>query len=132
MPISLNHTVVTAWDKRASAKFLAGILGVSGGEPIGPFVPVPIGSVWLDFADVDFTDRGVTEVAPQHFAFEVDEETFDRIFERIVGAGLRYYAEPHEPHRFGEINTDRGGRAVYFNDPDGHVMEVMTTAQADR
>ena len=130
MSISLNHTVVPARNKRASAEFLAGILGLAVGEPIGPFIPVSIGSMSLDYADIDFADRGVTEVVAQHYAFEVDEQSFDRIFERIVAAGLRYYAEPHVPHRFGEINTSRcGGRAVYFDDPDGHVIEVMTTTQ---
>lgn len=130
MAISLNHTIVPARDKRVSAEFLARILGVPVGKPFGPFIPVSIGSVSLDYADVDFADRGVTEVVAHHYAFEVDEEAFDQIFDRIAAAGLRYYAEPHEPHRFGEINTSRGGRAVYFDDPDGHVMEVMTTTQA--
>jgi hypothetical protein len=51
---------------------------------------------------------------------------FGPFFERMVAAGLRYYAEPHEPHRYGEINTWRGGLAVYFDDPDGHIMEVLT------
>ncbi|WP_248963008.1 VOC family protein [Sphaerisporangium perillae] len=129
MAISLNHTIVPARDKRASAGFLAGILGLPVGEPIGPFVPVRVGELTtLDFADADFAARGVSEIAPHHYAFAVDEAEFDQIFDRIVRAGLDYYAEPHEPKHFGEINTSRGGRAVYFDDPDGHVMEVLTTA----
>jgi catechol 2,3-dioxygenase-like lactoylglutathione lyase family enzyme len=131
MPISLNHTIVPARDKHASARFLAEILGLPAGQPFGPFVPVHIGtSAALDFADADFANRGVTEISPHHYAFEVDDALFDQIFGRIVAAGLDYYAEPHEPHRFGEINTSRGGRAVYFDDPDGHIMEVMTAAPA--
>lgn len=127
MAVTLNHTIVPARDKHASAAFLAEILGLRVGEPVGPFVPVPVGeSLSLDYADVDFADRGVTTIAPHHYAFEVDGTEFDEIFERIVAAGLRYYAEPHEPHRYGEINTWRGGRAVYFDDPDGHIMEVLT------
>ena|ERR1700754_3038393 len=130
MSISLNHTIVPARDKRASAEFLAQILGVPVGEPFGPFVPVHIGSLTLDYAGVDFADRGASGVDPHHYAFEVDDDTFDQIFQRIEAAGLQYYAEPHEPHRFGEINTARGGRAVYFDDPDGHIMEVLTTSNA--
>ncbi|WP_424528207.1 VOC family protein [Sphaerisporangium viridialbum] len=132
MAISLNHTIVPARDKRASAGFLAGILGLPVGEPMGPFIPVRIGeSLTLDFADADFATRGVTDIAPHHYAFEVDEAEFDQIFDRIERAGLDYYAEPHEPKHFGEINTSRGGRAVYFDDPDGHIMEVMTTSGVD-
>lgn len=129
MSISLDHTIIPARDKRASAEFLAGILGLPVDEPAGPFVPVRVGGVTLDFADVDFAERGVGDVSPHHYAFKVDEAGFDRIFERIVAAGLAYYAEPHEPKRFGEINTWRGGRAVYFDDPDGHIMEVLTVAE---
>lgn len=131
MTITLNHTIVPARDKNASATFLAGILGLAVGEPAGPFVPLRVGeSLTLDFADVDFADRGVTTVAPHHYAFQVDDDEFDRIFERIVSAGLTYYAEPHEPHHYGEVNTRRGGRSVYFDDPDGHIMEVLTTGAA--
>lgn len=126
MAATLDHTIVPARDKGASAAFLARILGLSPGRPFGPFAPVQVGSLSLDFADVDFADRGVTDITPHHYAFHVDEPEFDEIFDRIRAAGLAYYAEPHEPHRFGEINTSRGGRAVYFDDPDGHIMEVMT------
>lgn len=126
MTISLNHTIVPCRDKHSSAAFLARILGLEVGQPSGPFVPVHIGSVSLEFADVDFAGRCVTTVTPHHYAFKVDDAQFDDIFARIVEAGLDYYAEPHEPHRFGEINTRRGGRAMYFDDPDGHIFEVMT------
>lgn len=127
MSVSLNHTIVPARDKHASAAFLAKILGMPAGQPFGRFAPVHVGSVSLDFADIDFASRGITEIAPHHYAFQVDDAEFDEIFSRIKETGLRYYAEPHEPHRFGQINTSRGGRAVYFDDPDGHIMEVMTT-----
>lgn len=127
MAITLNHTIVPATDKHRSAAFLAGILGLPLGTPFGPFAPVHVnGSLSLDFADVDFADRGTTRIAPHHYAFQVSENDFDQIFQRIVDAGLDYYAEPHEPHRHGEINTRRGGRAVYFDDPDGHIIEVLT------
>lgn len=131
MTITLNHTIIPARDKKASATFLARILGLSVGEPMGPFVPIKVGdSLTLDFADADFADRGVATITPHHYAFQVDEREFDQIFERIVAAGLDFYAEPHEPHRYGEINTRRGGRAVYFDDPNGHIMEVLTAPGA--
>jgi catechol 2,3-dioxygenase-like lactoylglutathione lyase family enzyme len=127
MPISLNHTIVPARDKHVSAAFLARILGLAVGAPFGPFVPVRVGeSLTLDYGDVDYSDRGVTTIPPHHYAFQVDDAEFDEIFGRIQAAGLNFYAEPHEPHGYGEINTRRGGRAVYFDDPDGHIMEVMT------
>lgn len=127
MAVTLNHTIVPARDKQVSAEFLAKILGLSVGKPFGPFVPVPVGeSLTLDYADADFANRGVTSIPPHHYAFAVDDAEFDEIFARIVAAGLNYYAEPHEPHRYGEINTWRGGRAVYFDDPNGHIMEVLT------
>lgn len=128
MAVALDHTIIPAHDKRASAEFLARILGVAVSEPLGPFVPVHVGGVTLDFADADFAERGVTEITPHHYAFQVNEGEFDQIFQRITEAGLDYYAEPHEPKRFGEINTRRDGRAVYFDDPDGHIMEVLTRA----
>lgn len=129
MSVTLNHTIIPTNDKRASAEFLAGILGLPVGQPFGPFIPLPVGdTLTLDFAEVDFADRGVTSIAPHHYAFHVEEPEFDQIFERIVASGVKYYAEPHEPHRYGEINTSRGGRAVYFDDPNGHIMEVLTTA----
>ncbi|HEX5406018.1 MAG TPA: VOC family protein [Pseudonocardiaceae bacterium] len=130
MAVSLNHTIIPVRDKHASAAFLAQILGLPVGTPFGPFVPVPVGeSLTLDYADVDFADRGVTTIAPHHYAFAVDDAEFDEIFGRIQAAGLKYYAEPHEPHRYGEVNTWRGhGKSVYFDDPDGHIMEVLTTS----
>ncbi|MFC7328714.1 VOC family protein [Marinactinospora rubrisoli] len=125
MAVSLNHTIVPSRDKQRSADFLAGLLGLPVGEPTGPFVPLQVGNaVTLDFADSG--ESGVMALTPHHYAFQVSEQEFDQIFERIVAAGLRYYARPHEPKGYGEINTERGGRTVYFDDPNGHVMEVLT------
>jgi catechol 2,3-dioxygenase-like lactoylglutathione lyase family enzyme len=121
MAVTLNHTIIPSADKRASAHFLADILGLPVGSPFGPFIPVPVGdTLTLDFAEVD------AAIEPHHYAFAVDEAEFDQIFARIEAAGLKYYAEPHEPHGYGRINTSRGGRSVYFDDPNGHIMEVLT------
>lgn len=120
MPIDLNHTIVRSRDKRATAEFFAKILGLKVNEPFGPFIPVEThNGVTLDFAD----DPG--EITPQHYAFLVSEAEFDEIFARIREAGLPYWADPHH-QRPGEINHNDGGRGAYFEDPNGHNLEILT------
>jgi catechol 2,3-dioxygenase-like lactoylglutathione lyase family enzyme len=121
MAVQLNHTIVHATDKKVSAEFLAGLLGLEVEPQFGPFLPViTANDVTLDFADAG--DRGVT---PQHYAFLVSEEEFDAIFTRIKDAGLTHWADPHR-QRPGEINHNDGGRGVYWADPDDHTMEIIT------
>jgi catechol 2,3-dioxygenase-like lactoylglutathione lyase family enzyme len=123
MSITLDHTIVPARDKHRSAGFLAGLFGLAVDEPLGPFVPVRVGgALTLDYADA----APGQPIPSHHYAFRVGDEDFDAIFGRIRAAGLRYYAHPHEPHGYGEVNTSRGGRTVYFDDPDGHVLEILT------
>src|SRR4051794_23010357 len=114
MSVQLNHTIVHARDKRRSAAFLAGMLGLPEPVPFGPFLVVEVANgVSLDYAD----DAG--PIPSQHYAFLVTEEEFDQIFARIQDRGLEYWADPfHE--RPGRINTNDGGRGVYWDDPDGH------------
>ncbi|GAA2446840.1 VOC family protein [Streptomyces glaucus] len=120
MTVRLNHTIVAARDKKASAQFLADILGLEAGPPYGPFVPVEIpGGVTLDYLDTD------GEITSQHYAFLVSEDDFDAIFARIREAGLTYWADPYH-RRAGEINHNDGGRGVYFEDPNGHNLEILT------
>ena len=120
MSIELNHTIVLAHDNRTSAEFLAGILGLEVGEEWGPFVPLATSNgVTLDFMTVGH------DVPVQHYAFLVSEEDFDGIFQRIQEADLTYYADPHGRQPM-EINHNHGGRGVYFPDPAGHGMEVIT------
>ncbi|MFI9201067.1 VOC family protein [Streptomyces sp. NPDC053048] len=121
MSIQLNHTIVHSRDRQVSAEFLATVLGLEVGPPMGPFLPVETGNgVTLDFATVDQGD-----IAPQHYAFLVPEEEFDGIFARIQAAGADYWADPARtlPR---QINHNDGGRGVYFADPSGHYMEVLT------
>lgn len=119
MGVELNHTIVAASDKHASAQFLADILGVTVGDEMGPFVPVVLDN-WVT---LDYMTR--TDVRPQHYAFLVSDGEFDAAFGRIHEAGLTYWADPlHEIPD--EINRRWGGRGVYFNDPDGHNMEILT------
>jgi catechol 2,3-dioxygenase-like lactoylglutathione lyase family enzyme len=116
---ALNHLIVHVKDKNVSAEFLADILGVEAGKQWGPFRPVQTSNgVTLDFIDTD-------KVSPTHYAFLVDDGEFDRSFARIRKAGLRYYARPDKSGA-GEINTFYGGRGVYFEDPDGHLLELIT------
>jgi len=119
MAVQLNHTIVSAHDKKAAAAFLTEILGLPEAEPFGPFMVVQV----ANDLSLDFMDSG--EVVPQHYAFLVSEDEFDEIFGRITDRGLDYWADPgHE--RSGEINTRDGGRGVYFDDPDGHNLEILT------
>jgi catechol 2,3-dioxygenase-like lactoylglutathione lyase family enzyme len=118
MAVELNHTIVSAQDKHASAAFIAEILGVKVGEPTGPFVPVTLANnVTLDYMD--------TGISPQHYAFLVDDELFDAAHQRLLDRGVPTWADPdhREPDA---INTRWGGRGVYFPDPVGHNMEIFT------
>ena len=120
MSIELNHTIVHARDKRRSAAFLTEILGLPGAKPFGPFEVVELeNGASLDFIE---SERAI---APQHYAFLIGEKEFDAIFARIRARGLAYWADPMHRRR-GEINHRDGGRGVYFDDPDGHVLEVLT------
>ncbi|MCW2901149.1 MAG: bleomycin resistance protein [Streptosporangiaceae bacterium] len=121
MSVDLNHTIVAVRDKKATADFFATILGLEVGAPLGPFVPVQTrNGVTLDFMD---TEPG--RIAAQHYAFLVSEEDFDEIFGRIQDAGIEFYADPgHE--EAGRINHRDGGRGAYFDDPNGHNLEIIT------
>jgi catechol 2,3-dioxygenase-like lactoylglutathione lyase family enzyme len=122
MAVQLNHTIVSARDKRVSADFLAEILGVGEPKPFGPFLGVAVDNdVTLDFVDWG----GDGELALQHYAFLVSEAEFDEIFGRIQARNLDYWADPHHDIA-GQINTRDGGRGCYFNDPDGHILEILT------
>jgi catechol 2,3-dioxygenase-like lactoylglutathione lyase family enzyme len=120
MPVQLNHTIVSARDKQESATFLAEVLGVAPPTPFGPFLVVQVDNdVSLDFADA------AGPVHSQHYAFLVGEPEFDQIFGRIREHGLPYWADPGR-RRSGEINTNSGGRGVYWQDPSGHLLEIIT------
>jgi catechol 2,3-dioxygenase-like lactoylglutathione lyase family enzyme len=116
----LNHIIIPAHDKQASAKFLGNILGVVPGAQWGPFIPLrTTNGVTLDFVDSK-------DVRTQHYAFLVDDEEFDAGLARLRKDGIRIYAGPHKEQP-GEINHHDGGRGVYFEDPNGHLLEMITT-----
>ncbi|HWC10435.1 MAG TPA: VOC family protein [Acidimicrobiales bacterium] len=120
MPVQLNHTIVSTHDKERSATFLAEILGLPAPTAFGPFLGVEAeNGVTLDFMHTD------GEITPQHYAFLVTEAEFDQIFGRIQDHGLPYWADPGRT-RPSQINHDDGGRGAYFQDPDGHLLEIIT------
>ena len=121
MSIQLNHTIICCRDKNRSARFLTDMLGLPAAKASGPFlVADTANSVSLAFLE---TDDG--EVASQHYAFLIGEDDFDGVFGRIRERGLEYWADPFQK-RCGEINHNDGGRGIYFKDPDGHLLEVIT------
>ncbi len=120
MAVELNHTIVSANDKEASASFLADVLGLAPPTPFGPFMVVATSNgVSLDFVDAQ------EPITAQHYAFLVSEAEFDEIFGRIQAKGLAFWADPGKS-RPGQINTADGGRGTYFDDPNGHVLEIIT------
>lgn len=115
----LNHLIVPVHDKHQSAKFLADLLGVEPGAEWGPFVPVETtNGVTLDFVDSK-------DVRTQHYAFLVSEQEFDAAFAKLKQQGVKIFAHPHRTGE-GKINHNDGGRGMYFDDPSGHWMELIT------
>jgi catechol 2,3-dioxygenase-like lactoylglutathione lyase family enzyme len=119
MSIEINHMIVPATDRKASARFLGDILGIEPGPVIiGHFEPLQVGGVTLDFMDS-------AEVQSMHIAFAVDDDTFDRAHKLLEDLGTPTFADPARSQP-GELNHRFGGRGVYFDDPDGHFFELMT------
>ncbi len=125
MTIELNHTIVPARDKDDSARFFSRIFGVAYEPSGGYFAPVRVNDrLTLDFDD----DYEATEqFGVHHYAFHVSDEEFDAIFSRVHEAGLAYGSEPGHPAN-GKLNNWNGGRGVYFRDPSGHLLELLTRA----
>ena len=121
MPIQLNHTIVHARDPARASAYLAEILGLPPPRRFGPFLVVDVDNgVSLDFIHGDGH-----ELIVEHYAFLVSEAEFDAIFGRIRERKQPYWADPART-RAGEINHNDGGRGVYFEDPSGHVLEIIT------
>ena len=121
MAIKLNHTIVHSNDPRASAEFFADVFGLAAPKPFGPFLDVEVANeVTLAFLSADGMD-----VQTQHYAFLVSDAEFEQIFGRVKARGLKYWADPGKRSE-GEINRHFGGRGVYFEDPSGHLLEIIT------
>ena len=120
MAVMLNHTIIWCSDKERSSSFLTRILGLPAPETFYHFKVVRLDNgVSLDFMQKD------GKVSPQHYAFLISEAEFDAIFGRIRAEGVSHWADPNRTQP-GQINLNDGGRGVYFSDPDGHMLEVIT------
>ena len=119
--IELNHTIVPGRDKVAAASFFARIFGLPFDEKaVGYFAPVRINeTLTLDFHD------DVDQFEVHHYAFKVSEPEFDAIFGRVRAEGIPYGSGPTALED-GTINHHNGGRGVYFCDPNGHILELLT------
>jgi catechol 2,3-dioxygenase-like lactoylglutathione lyase family enzyme len=124
MTIELNHTIVPARDKDESARFFARIFGLAYTGASGHFAPVRVNErLTFDFDTYE-------DFRAQHYAFHVNDAEFDQIFRRIKAEGLKYGSGPFSPED-GKTNTWNGGRGVYFRDPAGHLLELLTRPEPD-
>jgi catechol 2,3-dioxygenase-like lactoylglutathione lyase family enzyme len=124
MTIVLDHTIVPARDKTASATYFAELFGLSSGAPVGPFAPVQV-NAHLTF---DFDDRRPFEI--HHYAFHVSDAEFDAIFGRVQARGLVYGSDPYAPENM-RVREFNGGRTVYFTELNGHLLEIRTRTSAE-
>lgn len=117
--VAFNHTIIHAKDKEATARFLTDILGLPPHRRLGHFAAVQVGEVSLDLIETD------QAISSRHFAFLVSEAEFDAIVARLEARGVTHYADPFhkQPDR---INRWDDGRGLYFDDPNGHVLEILT------
>ena len=117
--MELNHTIIPVHDNEAAAKFFAEIMGLTYDGPTGHFAPVKVNrSLTMDFDNAK-------EFGHHHYAFKVSDEEFDGIFARIQAAGIGFGSGPRSPDD-GKLNERSGGRGFYWQDHDGHLLEVLT------
>ncbi|MBW8483766.1 VOC family protein [Actinomadura parmotrematis] len=120
MPVTFNHTIIAVKDREASARFFRELLELPEAPSWGPFINIQLdGGVLLQFAEPP------VDIQMQHYAFLVDDELFDRAYARLRDGGVEHWADPRM-RRPGETNTEHGGRGVYFKDPAGHAIELIT------
>ncbi len=120
MTAQLNHTIVWCSDKARSSAYLCAVLGLAEAKPFSQFLVAELGNgVSLDFMEKEGA------IARQHYAFLVSDDTFDAGFALIGDRGQHFWADPAQS-KPGEINRHWGGRGVYFEDPDGHLLEMIT------
>ncbi|TVT18914.1 VOC family protein [Amycolatopsis acidiphila] len=120
MSAKFNHTIIAAKDRHESARFFRELFEAEEAPSWGVFTNILLDDgVLLQFAEPP------VEIQMQHYAFLVDDELFDRAYARIRDRGIEHWADPHLK-RSGETNTEHGGRGVYFKDPSGHGIEMIT------
>ncbi|MEU4643726.1 VOC family protein [Micromonospora sp. NPDC023814] len=122
MTVTFNHTIIAAKDRHESARFFRELFERPEAPSWGPFTNVLLDEgVLLQFAELP----GVDEIHMQHYAFLADDDLFDRAYARIQALGIEHWADP-QMTRPGQTNTEHGGRGVYFKDPAGHAIEMIT------
>ncbi|WGW13990.1 VOC family protein [Saxibacter everestensis] len=120
MSVTFNHTIIAAKDRDKSAKFFRDLLEVPAAPSWGIFSNIQLDQgVLLQFAEPP------VEIQMQHYAFLLDDELFDRAYARLTEWGIEHWADPQMKHS-NQINNEHGGRGVYFKDPAGHAIELIT------
>lgn len=119
--VRFNHTIIAARDRTASARFFRELLELDEAPTWGVFTNLQLDDGVL----LQFAEPSVAEIQMQQYAFLVDDDLFDRAYQRLREAGVEHWADP-QMHRPGETNTEHGGRGVYFKDPAGHAIELIT------
>ncbi len=125
MAVELDHFIVSARDKAAAARQLGELLGVPWAPSgIGPFAPVYLNDgLTLDFIEAE------GDFPVEHFCFRVDDAAFDAILARIQAAGIDYRSTVRGPVDH-TVDTQFGGRGIYWNVPEGHQWEMLTVSYA--
>lgn len=121
MAVQLNHTIVAARDAETAAQWFAELFGLTAPIEFGPFWQIDT----ANGVSLDFVSSGDEEIVSQHYAFLVSEEEFDQIYGRLRERGMEHWADPRAS-RPGQINHNDGGRGVYFQNDDGHFLEIIT------
>ncbi|BCJ39619.1 hypothetical protein GCM10010168_79260 [Actinoplanes ianthinogenes] len=120
MSATFNHTIIASKDRAESARFYRELLEAPAAPSWGPFTNIQLdGGVLLQFAEPP------VDIQMQHYAFLLDDDLFDRALARLRDGGIEHWADP-QMRRPGEINNEHGGRGVYFKDPAGHAIELIT------
>ena len=120
MTVTFNHTIIASKDRHESAQFYRDLLELPEAPSWGPFINIQL----TDGVLIQFAEPPV-EIQMQHYAFLIDDELFDRAYQRLCDGDIEHWADP-QMRRSGETNTEHGGRGVYFKDPAGHAIELIT------
>ncbi|OZF54486.1 glyoxalase [Rhodococcus sp. 14-2470-1b] len=121
MCVAFDHTIVVSKDRAASASFFRSLFDLPEAPSWGPFTNVQLS----DGSLIQFAEPPVEEIQPQHYAFRVSDDLFDVVVARLTDRRVRFWADPHHTEE-GRVNHHHGGIGVYFEDPSGHLIEVLT------
>ncbi|WP_106401104.1 VOC family protein [Actinocorallia populi] len=121
MTVTFNHTIIVSKDRNESALFFRELFDLPETLSWGPFTNVRLDEGVL----LQFAEPPVEEIQMQHYAFLLDDDLFDRAYARLKDRGIEHWADP-QMKLSGQTNTEHGGRGVYFKDPSGHAIELIT------